>query len=168
MDLDASSREIVRLAFADSGLRESDLVGRIAEYYRGLRLEAIQLYPGATETLQEVRRRGIRTALLTNGNGEAQRRSVERFDLARHFDCVVIEGEFGVGKPDVRVFEHAMAACGVSPAEVWMVGDSLEADIAPAVALGMHAVWIAGAPDVAPPDGVRPHRVIADVGMLLG
>ena len=168
LDLDGASREIVELAFADRGMSDKSLAHRIADYYRALRFDAIQLYPGALDTLEEVRRRGLRTSLLTNGNAEAQRRSIERFGLEKYFDCIVIEGEFGVGKPDMRVFEHAMATCGVAPEDAWMVGDSLEADIAPALALGMHAVWIPDEPGREPPAGVRPHRVIPHIGALLG
>ena len=167
MDLNGASREIVRHAFADSGLDAHALSDAIADRYRALRLDVMALYPGAIETLAEVRRRGMRAALLTNGEARSQRHSVERFGLAPYFDCVVIEGEFGVGKPDVRVFEHALASCGVAPEQTWMVGDSLEADIAPAVALGMRAIWIPDEPGREPTDGARPHRTIAGIHELL-
>lgn len=180
MDLDASSREIVRRAFEDLRLTDVELAHRIADDYRALRDAAIAPYPGALELLADLRARGMPMALITNGAAISQRRSVERFGLARHFDCVIIEGEFGVGKPDERVFRHAMASCGVDAAGTWMVGDSLEADIAPAVRLGMHAVWIdasvgfGGAPSAAPAEtsrargaDVRPHRVIARIDELL-
>lgn len=161
MDLDESAREIVRRAFADCRIDRVDLAHRIADDYRARRLELIVPYPGAIETLQAVRERGIKTALLTNGEARNQRWSVERHALEQYFDCIVIEGEFGVGKPDERVFRHALRACNASVEATWMVGDSLEADISPAVALGMHAVWVdevgEGVPDSAP---VRPHRVV--------
>ena len=54
-----------------------------------------------------------------------------------------------------------LAAVSGAASTTWMVGDNLEADIAPAVALGMHAVWVdaerGGLPS-APP--ARPHRVV--------
>ena len=168
MDLDASAREIVRLAFADNGLDAVDVADRIADEYRMRRLELIVPYAGAIETLVTVRERGIRTALITNGDARNQRASVERFGLAQYFDCIVIEGEFGVGKPDERVFAHALLSCGCDPESTWMVGDSLEADIAPALALGMHSVWVdaasAGLPEGA---AIRPHRVVRAIRELL-
>src|SRR4051812_9869761 len=75
MDLDGASREIVRHAFADLGLSAIDVVHKVADHYRALRLEAIAPYPGAVEMLAAIQARGIPMALLTNGNGEAQRRS---------------------------------------------------------------------------------------------
>jgi putative hydrolase of the HAD superfamily len=168
MDLDAAAREIVRNAFADSGLDHVGLAHRIADDYRARRLAVLSPYPGAIETLVEVRERGLRTALLTNGEARNQRRSVERHGLDQYFDCIVIEGEFGVGKPDERVFRHALEMCDGRPESTWMVGDSLEADIAPAVALGLHAVWVdelgEGVPEGA---AIRPHRVIRAITELV-
>jgi putative hydrolase of the HAD superfamily len=169
MDLDAASREIVRYAFSDLGLDATDVAHRLADYYRSLRAEAIAPYAGAIETLETIRSRGIRTALLTNGEARNQRRSVEKYDLARHFDCIVIEGEFGCGKPDERVFRHALDAVGCEPASAWMVGDSLEADIATPRRLGMHTVWVDATGTGLPADAaVRPHRVVATIAELIG
>ncbi len=113
MDLDGASREIVRHAFADLGLRDNDVAHSLADYYRSLRTAAIAPYPGAIETLHAFRERGIAMALITNGEARNQRRSVETHALEQYFDCIVIEGEFGAGKPDERVFRHALAATGL-------------------------------------------------------
>jgi putative hydrolase of the HAD superfamily len=168
LGLDNAAREIVHLAFADRGLSEVDLAHRIADDYRARRAAHIVPYPGAIETLRTLREQGIRLALLTNGDAEHQRSSVERHGLAAHFECIVIEGEFGIGKPDERVFHHAFEAVRCAPGSTWMVGDSLEADIAPALALGMHAVWVdvegTGLPQGAP---VRPHRIVQAITELV-
>ncbi len=168
LDLDAASREIVRLAFADTGLDAVELAHRIADDYRARRAAFLAPYPGAIDTLTAIRERGIRTALLTNGGALSQRLSVERHGLAGYFDCIVIEGEFGAGKPDERVFRHALESCGCGPESTWMVGDNLAADIAPAIALGMRGVWVdsegAGLPEGAP---VRPHRVVRSIRELV-
>jgi len=168
MDLDGASREIVSHAFADLGIDALDVAHRLADYYRALRATHIHPYPGAIETLAAFRERGIPMALITNGEERNQRRSVVQHQLERFFDCIVIEGEFGVGKPDERVFRHALAAVRCNPEAAWMVGDSLEADIAPAVALGIHTVWVdetgGGLPATAP---ARPHRIIRAIAELV-
>jgi putative hydrolase of the HAD superfamily len=168
MDLDGASREIVRHAFADLGLDTVDVAHSLADYYRALRSAAIAPYPGAIETLQALRERGIPMALITNGEARNQRRSVEKHALAQYFDCIVIEGEFGAGKPDERVFRHALSAVGSDPAQTWMVGDNLEADIATPHRLGMHTVWVdaesRGLPKRAP---VRPHRIVRTISELV-
>ena len=169
MDLDGASREIVRNAFADLGLDDVEIAHQLADFYRALRATRIYPYPGAIETLTAFQERGIPMALLTNGEARNQRRSVVQHGLEQYFECIVIEGEFGVGKPDERVFRHALSAVGCAAESVWMVGDSLEADIATPHRLGMHTVWVdedgAGVPATA---SVRPHRVVRGIAELVG
>ena len=170
MDLDAASREIVRHAFADLGLGldSASVAHSLADYYRALRLEAIAPYPGAIETLEAIRARGIQMALITNGEARNQRNAVEKHALAPYFDCIVIEGEFGVGKPDERVFHHALSAVGSSPEQTWMVGDNLEADIATPHRLGMHTVWVdAEARGLPASAAIQPHRIVRTIAELV-
>lgn len=169
MDLDGASREIVRRAFADLGLRSDGTAHRLADWYRARRAAEIVPYPEAIATLDAIRARNIPMALITNGEARNQRRSIEAHALAEYFQCIVIEGEFGCGKPDERVFRHAFEQVACDPARTWMVGDNLDADIAPAVALGMHAVWIDESGSGLPARATtRPHRIIRAIGELLG
>ena len=80
--------------------------------------------------------------LLTNGNSEFQRGKIQRFDLARYFESIVIESEFGAGKPDQRVFRAALEQMDALPTQAWMIGDDLMRDIQPAQLLGMGTVWV--------------------------
>lgn len=48
----------------------------------------------------------------------------------------------GVAKPDRAFFAAGLAALGVTAAQAVMVGDSLDKDIRPALALGMQALWV--------------------------
>jgi beta-phosphoglucomutase-like phosphatase (HAD superfamily) len=50
--------------------------------------------------------------------------------------------EHGSTKPSPKIFGAALDALGVAPAQVLMVGDSLEHDVVPALALGVSAVWL--------------------------
>ena len=79
--------------------------------------------------------------LVTNGNREFQRNKINRFDLARYFEAIIIEDEFGVGKPDQRVFLAALEQLGAMPAQTWMVGDDLQRDIAGAQKMGIYSIW---------------------------
>jgi FMN phosphatase YigB (HAD superfamily) len=58
----------------------------------------------------------------------------------------------GVGKPDARIFQHALDALGVAPADATFVGDSRPRDMEGARALAMRHVWLvdAAAPSAAP------------------
>ena len=96
-------------------------------------------------------------ALVTNGAAAPQRAKVERFDLARRFDHVQIEGEHGFGKPEERAYLHAMQALGVAASETWMVGDNLEWEVAAPQRLGIYAIWHDVTGEGLPPDSpVKP------------
>jgi len=58
-------------------------------------------------------------------------------------DGVVVTEEIGHHKPDPRAFEAALSLVRGRPAEAAMVGDTLDFDIAGALASGFQrAVWI--------------------------
>lgn len=61
----------------------------------------------------------------------------EKFDDA--FDAMTISAEFGVVKPDARIYLHALEKLNVRPAEAMFV-DDMPANIEAANALGMHGI----------------------------
>lgn len=141
LDLRAATREIVRDVFEQLGY-DVTLAADVADHYRDLRDERISLFEGAIETLEWLRAQDVRLGLMTNGGAAPQRAKVERFGLARYFEHIVIEGEFGCGKPDRRVFEDLLSALGVEPDEAWAIGDNLHADVFGAMDMGIHGIWL--------------------------
>jgi putative hydrolase of the HAD superfamily len=142
LNLDRARTEIVAMALQRHGIDAPALAAHIAICHAELRAQVMKPFPGALETLNRFRERGMRLALLTNGAGIPQRGKIERFGLASFFDCIIIEGEFGVGKPDERVYCHALRQLSVAPADAWMVGDNLEWDVGAPQQLGMTGVWV--------------------------
>jgi FMN phosphatase YigB (HAD superfamily) len=88
-DVRAASAHIVGLALQSFSISDAELAKVIADSYRDRRDAFMCLYPGAVDTLQELRRRDVRLALLTNGSALAQRGKVERFCLAGYFECLL-------------------------------------------------------------------------------
>jgi putative hydrolase of the HAD superfamily len=163
LDLRTATAEIVEEALRQLS-HDPALAREVANHYRDLREDRAALFPGAIETLEWLRRSGVRLGMMTNGAGPAQRAKIERFDLARHFDEIVIEGEFGCGKPDPRVFSTLLKALACSPEEAWAVGDNLEFDVFGAMDMGIRGIWVdREARGVG--DGIsrQPDRVIASI-----
>jgi len=146
MRLFAARRETVARAFkalADAG-RPAPSIGvanALADRFSAWREEQISLFPDAHEVIDALKARDLKLALVTNGEAGLQRAKISRFDLARRFDHVQIEGEHGFGKPEERAYQHAMEALGVRPAETWMVGDNLDWEVVAPQRLGIFAVW---------------------------
>ena len=161
VDMPQAWLNIITHAMERIGLRDPVLARSIAEDYEARRRERMCLFPDALECLERYRRRGVGLALVTNGDARQQRYKIERWDLAKYFDAMVIEGEFGVGKPDASVYRHVLAKLGVAPTDAYMVGDNLEFDVDGPQRLGVRGLWLdrrgEGLPEGTP---IRPWRII--------
>lgn len=141
LDLDGARAQVIARALASCGL-DAGNAAAFSRAYAAVHRENLDTFNDAYETLEALRSAGYRLALLTNGPAAMQRDKVERFGFEPYFETVVIEGEFGNGKPHEKVFRHALDVTGALPADAWHIGDNLYADIGGAQAVGVHAVWI--------------------------
>jgi putative hydrolase of the HAD superfamily len=168
LDLKTSRRQVLRLTLEKLGIDNYTLGDEMADAFTLWREAWFSPFPGAIETLQEFQRRGIRMGLVTNGSGEYQRNKIRRFDLVRYFEIVIIEGEFGVDKPDRSVFVSVLEQLGALPAQAWMVGDDLTRDIQPAQELGLGTVWVDFEDGGLPADSpIVPMRTVRSVAELI-
>jgi putative hydrolase of the HAD superfamily len=160
-------QRIVTHALEGLGAPNHGLDAAIAQRYATHRRETMCLFPEARDTLERLRAGAVPLGLITNGDAAQQRYKIEREDLARYFDVIVIEGEFGAGKPDEAVYRHALSTLGADPRDTCMVGDNLEFDVEGARRLGIGAVWVdrdgAGLP---PGSTARPDHIIASLTEL--
>ena len=161
LDLRRMTRAILEQVFAKLGINDRDLAHEVAEKYRDLRQARSTLFPGAMDALDCLRAEGVRLGMMTNGAAAVQRAKIERFGLAPYFDHIVIEGEFGAGKPDRRVYDTLLSALDATPGDAWAIGDHLEFDVLAPMQLGLHGIWVDvrnagldGRPD-------RPHRIVS-------
>lgn len=142
LDLRGARRAICLRALRELGVPQPERAAAMADAFHDEREARVGPIPGAVEALEHFRARGLPLVLVTNGGSELQRRKIERFGLAGFFEAILIEGELGFGKPDLRVFRLALAAAGVAPEQAWMVGDNLLADIQGAQVAGLHTCWV--------------------------
>ena len=167
LDLDAAAREVVALSLAELGADDLPLAAKIAGAYRVQREAGIQPFPDAVETIRWLRERGCRLALVTNGAAVIQRSKVTRFELTALFDTILIEEEVGFGKPDPRIYTHALQQLDVDASEASMVGDHLEFDVGQPQRLGLAGIWVdirgTGLPDST---AVRPDRIVRGLSEL--
>lgn len=79
--------------------------------------------------------------LVTNFYGNMHTVLAE-FGLDHLFKDVIESAVVGVRKPDPEIFRLGVAALGLDPSEIVMIGDSLEKDILPAQSIGCHTIQI--------------------------
>ena len=103
------------------------------------RHENFHLYEDTLPALAEVRRHGLRVGLISNGQRDLA-------EFAEHHgldvDATVGSTTHGRIKPHPSIFETALTALGVEPAEAVMVGDSYNDDVQGARALGIRAILV--------------------------
>lgn len=97
-------------------------------------------YDDALPVLRELRRRGLKLALISNV-GVDVRSVLERGGMAGLFDAVLLSFEVGAVKPHAPIFERALSALGVAPGRALMVGDSARDD-AGAAQLGIRTLLL--------------------------
>jgi len=98
-------------------------------------------FAGVLQSLEELRRRGKRIAVVTNGREVVQQGTIDALRLNHLLDAVLISEVEGVRKPDRRMFEQAVARLGLVPSDCCHVGDHPEVDIRGALAAGLRAIW---------------------------
>lgn len=167
-NLRSARREVVGIALASLGVEDERIARDLADRYNDRHDELIHPYPNTLPTLDALRGAGVRLSLITNGSSRGQRAKLTRFGLTHYFEHILIDQELGFGKPDVRVYEHALSLMGLESRDAWMVGDNLVWDIEPPRRLGIRAVWHDWRRAGLPPDArIIPDRIITDIGDLL-
>jgi FMN hydrolase / 5-amino-6-(5-phospho-D-ribitylamino)uracil phosphatase len=97
---------------------------------------------------------------VSNGNAD-----VHRVGIGAYFRGSVSAHEFGVGKPDRRIFDAGAAMAGVAPDEVLHVGDDGALDVLGGLNAGMQTVWL-NRDALAWPHAEQPHVTVTDLGQL--
>jgi putative hydrolase of the HAD superfamily len=113
-----------------------DFDERIRSFAHQIADYPIEVLPGVPETLQYLGRRH-RLIMMTKGNLAEQSGKVERSGLKQYFSLVEI-----VSEKDESTYRSAIAKYALPADTTWMVGNSPKSDINPALAAGLHAVFI--------------------------
>jgi HAD superfamily hydrolase (TIGR01509 family) len=109
-----------------SGATDAALV-ELREYHRTDNLwEHVE--PDVAPALAALRGRGLRLVVVSNANGRL-RHLFDRVDLTKWFDHVLDSHEWGVEKPDPRLFRLALEQSHSDPARTIHVGDLYHVDV---------------------------------------
>jgi len=99
------------------------------------------LIPGAIETLNQLRKMGLKLGLFTLNSSNATMHVLKSFRLKRLFDAVVTRENALKVKPDVSHLKTVLMLLNVDPKETVAVGDSI-LDMKSAFSLGAYAVGV--------------------------
>ena len=119
------------------------------------------VFDDVTPALTRLASAGWHNLILSNHIPEL-RDLVAELGLADHFEAVLSSAETGAEKPNPAAFRHARRHIG-SADELWMVGDSWEADVCGARNVGINAILVRDSN----PDSTHTCELLTDIPRLL-
>jgi len=123
------------------GVPDEHAGGHIAERHAFAR-RALSPRAGAVETLDELRRRGVKVGLITMCSEDVPDVWHET-ELAGRFDTETFSARTGLKKPDAEIYLSTAAGLGVAPEECLFVGDGANDELGGAARAGMTPVLMA-------------------------
>lgn len=109
---------------------------KVRSFARSIAEQEIELLPGVEETLSDLSLRH-QLILMTKGNHAEQADKLVHSGLAPYFAAVEI-----VAEKDPPTYRQVIARHELRPHTSWMIGNSPKSDINPALASGLHAVFL--------------------------
>jgi putative hydrolase of the HAD superfamily len=109
---------------------------QILRFAQSIAEQDIELLPGVAELLPKLAARH-RLILMTKGNQAEQADKLARSGLAECFSAVEI-----VAEKNPEAYREVAARHECAAESTWMIGNSPKSDINPALAAGLHAVFI--------------------------
>jgi 2-haloacid dehalogenase len=123
-------------ALESHGIDDRELRDRLMQLY--LTLDA---YGDVKPALEQLRAKGLKTGILSNGNPRMLDAAVESAGIAGLLDAVLSIEDAGIYKPDARVYRLAVDRFGVRPDEICFVSTNAW-DAAAAAHFGFQVAWM--------------------------
>jgi len=115
------------------------LLARFVEHYSGHLCVDSRIYPGVLEALDQLRRAGVRSAVVTNKPGTLARVLLDGLGLTPLFTEIIGDGDGFPRKPDPAAARTVIERAGGSASRTAVIGDGL-ADLRMARAVGARAI----------------------------
>jgi FMN hydrolase / 5-amino-6-(5-phospho-D-ribitylamino)uracil phosphatase len=157
-NMSALRLEVIRQALASCG-EDTGLAPAAFDVFFDARMK-VDLFDDALPALEFL---AARFPLVAVSNGNAD---VHRVGIGHFFHSSVSAHEFGVGKPDPRIFHAAAQSAGYAASEVLHIGDDTALDVQGALAVGMQTVWVNRQGGEWPHDG-RPHLTVSTLAQVV-
>lgn len=104
----------------------------------------LRISPVLSHLLDECQKADVKMGVITNGPYTHQVQKFHILGLDKWFtqEQLIVSAKAGVAKPDVGIFRMAEEKWGLNPDRTYMIGDSLENDIAGGRNAGWHTIWM--------------------------
>ncbi len=104
--------------------------------YWNVFIENIRIYDGVFDFIKECRKKGVKLVLVTDLTADVQMKKIAMLGLDNYIDAVVTSEEARLEKPLMPIFWLALKKIRIAAQDVWVIGDSIEKDIAGGNSIG--------------------------------
>ena len=143
--IEVPMQEIISKVLRKSGLQVLGVdlpTNAMMEFYRP-EIEDWEVYPDTIETLTKLSEEGYPLGLISNTKSDwAVHAILERRDLSKYFSAIITSAALKIRKPRSEIFTTALNALKVKAQDSVFVGDSIQADVAGAMRVGMHSIHL--------------------------
>ena len=101
-----------------------DLGEKLGQHYIQTSPLKTNLFEGSIEVLTELKKRGHRMVILTNGFDEVQHIKVEKSGLAKFFEQIITSDSIGFKKPHPQAFKISLEKVGVTIQSIFIKASS--------------------------------------------
>ena len=98
-------------------------------------------FPETIEVLEKLKK-DYKLVLVSNTDSFSVEEVIEKYDLKKYFDSMILSYQVGMLKTNPKMFDKALESVGVSKEDAIMVGDSIESDMVGARNAGVKGVLI--------------------------
>lgn len=101
----------------------------------------LKLYPNLLDFLDICNKNGIKMYILTNNTCKEQIERLQKLELLKYFTKVYTSEEFGIEKPDIKLFYYVIQDINCNKNEIVKIGDNYKNDIEPLILNNIYSFW---------------------------
>jgi putative hydrolase of the HAD superfamily len=131
----------------------------LAQIFRGISRHRLEPYPGVEDVLEELRS-SFSLGIVSDAQSTSAVPELNAVGLLEYFSPIIISGDFGYRKPDIRLFQKALADLNIDAGQIVFVGNDMFHDIFGAQQLGLKTVFVDSKQGTKEMEGVQPDYVI--------
>ena len=132
----------IYLSLLDFKVADEGLAKKMSQDYLAILPNKKNLFPYTIEILEYLKSKQYKMHLITNGFESVQFKKIENSNLAPYFIEVITSEASNSLKPQVAIFEYALAKSNASLESSIMIGDNESADIQGAINVGMDSIFV--------------------------